>query len=534
MSRVLTNNVTLQASVETVPGTTDTSPTWYLLEPNTVTKFGATVKTEARAPISKLRQQRYGTVVDLDSGAEFAHDVTQTALDVFMEGFFFALARNRDCRFVGEPVTSSGYTIPAATSGQAAKFQWVSGGPISLVYARGYANAGNNGQHALTSDLAASATAIPITSLTVESSPPANVEVELCGVRATAGDLALTIAAVVSGISPPIGTLASGSNSVSGSSKIDFTTLGLTVGQFIHIGGLLDANRFAGAGSIKSYGYARIRSIAAAAITVDKMSATLIASDGTSTGSAGSLIPVDLLFGRFHRNVAVDNVDYLERSFSLEASWPTLGVDGSGTTPQYSYSVGNYCDKIAMKLPLSKKAEATFTFTGFDTPPPTTSRNATANAPILPSKVEAFNTTADIARLRVTNIDETGLTTDFKDLTINIGNAASAEKVIGKLGAKFMNFGNFTVDMDVTLIFTNDQVIDAVRNNTLTSFDFILRDNDGAIVWDIPSFTLGDGSLELPVNQSVNIKIKGTAVQDQTLGTSLSLSMFPVVPQTSA
>lgn len=533
MARILSNSVTLQAAIESSPGVLPGSPVWTLLEPNTISKFGAAIKVVSRDPISKLRQQRYGTVSDLDSDVDFEGDITQSHLDTFLEGFFFATAKNADCRFVGAAVTVSGYTITAATASQAAKFQWTSGGPISLVYARGYVNAANNGLHALTSDLALSGTAIPVTSLTVET-PPTNAEVELCGIRCTAGDLALSVAAAVAGVSPNIGTLTAGNNSVSGGSEVDFTTLGINVGQFIHIGGLLAANQFAGSGSVKSFGYARIKAISAHSLTLDKMSATLIASDGTSTGSGGSLIPVDILFGRFIRNVPIDNADYMERTFQIEATWPNLGVAGSGSTTQYSYSVGNYCDQIQMKLPVANKGTIQFTFKGLDTPPPTQTRATNAATPIVPERVIAMNTTSDIARLRVTQVDESGLTTDFADLNITIANKAAPEKVLGKLGAKYMNFGNFMITVSATVIFTNDLVISAIRNNQLLSMDFIVRNTDGAMIMDMASFTLGGGDVNIVKDQSVQLKLTGTSVMDNLLQTSLSSSLFPVVPSISA
>jgi hypothetical protein len=519
MGRVLTNNVSLQAAVEVVHGTVPTGATWFLLEPNDVPKIGAEIKTVARSPISKNRQRRKGTVTDLDSAFEVAHDLTMSAFELFIEGFVFATAVNSDCIFRGVTAVSGGYTIPGATAAQAAKFQFNASGPFSLVYGRGYVNAANNGLRALTSDLAAAGTTLPITGSTAET-PPTNAEVELCGIRATAGDLAITVSAGV-------GTLTSGNHSVAGASKIDFTTLGLTVGQVIHVGGLTNTNRFFGAGPIVSYGYGRVRTIAVSAVTLDKLSPTLITSDGTTTGAGGSNVAVDLLFGRFIRNVAVDNVAYLERSFSIEASWTGL-QNPSGD--EYSYSKGNYCNELTFNLPLANKAGCDYAFVGTDTDNPTTSRVSGASSAISPVKTGALNTSADILRLRVTAIDETGLTTDFKDCKLTLKNNVSPEKVLGTLGARYMNTGNFEVDLEGSILFTEGNVIDAIRANTEVTADFIVKNADGAIAVDIPAMTLGDGSPELPVNESVRLKLTGAAHQHSTLGTSIGVSLFPVVP----
>jgi hypothetical protein len=520
MGRALSNNTSLQVAVETTPGVLPGSPTWFLMEPNEIGKISADIKTVARTPISKNRQRRKGVVTDLDSGAEFTHDLTMHAVDLFMEGFVMSVAKNADCRFQGVNAVSGGYTIPAATAAQAAKFQFNASGPISLVYARGYANTVNNGLRALTSDLAASGTTIPITGSTAETAPT-NAEVELCGIRATAGDLALAISGTT-------GTLSSGNHSVVGAAQLNFTTLGLTVGQFIHIGGLTDTNRFAGAGAVRSYGYARVRTIAAAAITVDKMSSTLIVSDGTANGSGGANVAVDLLFGRFIRNVAVDSAEFLTRTFQIEAAWDNLQNPGPGA--EYSYSIGNQCNEMAFNLPLADKATVNFSFVGQDTQNPTTTRKTNAGTPVQPVKIAGMNTSSDILRLRVTEVDESALTTDFKELTITFRNNVTGEKVLGYLGNRYVNNGNFDVEMSGKCVFTDGDVIDAIRGNTTLTADFIVRSEDGAVAVDMPAITLGGGNLELPINESINVDLTGVAFQDTLFGTSVGVSLFAVVP----
>ncbi len=520
MGRVLTNNTSIAAAVETTLGTAPTAGTWFLLEPNDITRIGSEITTVARSPISKNRQRRKGTVTDLDSAVEFEHDLTIDVFELFAEAFVFVTAVNSDMVFRGVNAVSGGYTIPAATAQQAGKFQFNSGGPISLIYARGYANAANNGLRALTSDLATSGTTLPVSGSTAET-PPTNALVELAGIRCTAGDLAINVTGTGA-------VLTSQNNSVSGSSDVDFTTLGLTVGQVIHIGGLTNTNRFFGAGPVASYGFARITAIAATSLTLDKLDATLVDSDGTTTGAGGSLVPVDLLFSRFIRNQAVDDSEYLTRSFTMEAAWDNLQVPGPGA--EYEYSLGNLCNELAFNLPLADKATFTFGFVGTNTGNPTTSRATNAATPIQPIKTAAFNTSADIMRLRVTEVDETGLSTDFKEITLTLRNNVTPEKVLGTLGAKYMNTGNFEVDIESKLLFTDGDVVDAIRANTEVTMDFIIRNQDGAIAVDIPAMTLGDGSKELPVNESVILNTTGQAHQSTALGTSIGISLFPVVP----
>lgn len=521
MSRVLTNTTSFSVARESVVGTIPTSG-WKLLEPNGVNQFGAEITTVARSPISNRRQRRKGTVTDLDSGFEYEADFTQDVFEDFIEAFLFANAANGDLTFRGADVTSSGFTVPALTASQGARLQFDAGGPISLMYSRGYLNAANNGLIPLTVDPVSTDTVLEFSGAVAETAPT-NAVAEVAGIRATAGDLALAV-------SSGIGTLSSGNNSVTGSDQIDFTTLGLTLGQYVHVGGLTSANQFgstaAGDGT-RSLGYARVIGIAAAALTLDKLTTLLVASDGTDDGSAGTLIPVDLLFGKFIRNVPVGSTDYAEITHTAEAVFPNLD-NPSGD--KYRYSRGLYADTLALNLPLTDKATCTVGFIGLDTDNPTTTRATGASSARDPQKTGAFNTTSDFLRLRVTLVDETGLTTDFKNVTLTLANGVSPEKVLGVLGAQYINFSNFEVNLEGQVVFTNSEVIDAIRDNTTVTMDFGLKNDDGAIWFDIPAMTLGGGDNEFPVDESVLLNLTGEAFEDPTLSTSLGVSTFPVIP----
>jgi len=132
--------------------------------------------------------------------------------------------------------------------------------------------------------------------------------------------------------------------------------------------------------------------------------------------------------------------------------------------------------------------------------------------------------------LRITEVDETGLSTDFKNCTITLNNNVSPEKVIGTLGAAYMNFGNINVDVEAELLVTDSDVVAAIRDNTTVTFDAILQNADGAIAIDLPSVVLGGGDMGFPVNESVTISTTVQSFQDATLSTSLGFSLFPHIP----
>jgi hypothetical protein len=516
MGRVLTNNVNLSYSIETALGVAGT--TWFLIEPNSINDFGATITTVARDPISKNRQRRKGTVTDLDSAVEVDEDLTLSSFRDFIEGFCFATSINGDvtelATTAAETATDT-YAVAALSTAQADKFEI-----DTLIWVENFSNSANNGLKTVDADIAGSAVAISVgENLVDEAVAPADATLSFTGHRIDAADT-------------PTWTWDSGVNQATLSETGLGTllqALGLTLGQMVHIGSIAAAgdttiiNAFETSAANDMFGYARVYEFTDADnIVFDKVDAALQFTDGTAPST-----DVDVLFGEFIRNVPTDDSDYLERSFQFEAEFPSLDAGGNA---EYQYALGNYCNTASFNLPLTDKATITYGFIGTDTEDPVVaaSRKTGASAATDPLNTAAFNTSADIARLRVTEVDETGLTTDFKSLTMTLNNSVSAEKVIGQLGAKFLNTGNFEVDIEAQLIFTEGLVIDRIRSNDTVTMDFVVKNDDGIIVIDIPSMTLGGGDREFPVNESVLINTTAQAFQDNRLNTSIGVSLIPI------
>jgi len=502
VSQVSTNEVSLQYSIEDTLGVLQGTPIWKLLEPNTIDSFGAEIDTVARQPISADRQRKKGTISDLNSSVEFGADLTMDHFIDFMEGFMFSVFNGlqnisdeekdvntcTDCT-----ITTNLYTVTDIGTANPAMIY----PEQSLIFCQGFTNSENNGLKHV--DSGGSITTIEVTESLVTESAPSTCEISLAGVEGLAADFEID------------------ANGNIESTLFDFTTLGLTVGQMIWVGGATAGLQFAVAANT---GWARITALAANLITVDKTTAPFTVDNG-----AGKTI--QLLFGRYLRNVAVDDADFLERSFQFELAYPDLEAVG---TDAYEYAKGNYCNQIQLQLPLTDKAVATFGFVGTDTPVATTSRDAEGGNGLSPTKTVAFNTSSDIARVRMTETDETGLTTYFKSLNLTINNNCGPEKVLGTLGAVFMNTGNFEVDIEAQVIFTDPDVAAAIRANTTVTMEFSLKNDDGGLFFDIPSMTLGGGGKELPVNESVLLNTTAMAFKDETFETSIGISLFPYLP----
>lgn len=491
MGRVLTNNVQLLVAAEASLGTQPSSG-WKVIEPTTIGKYGPTLTKLTRMPISKSRQHRKGALTDLDSSVEFECDVTYDHVMMFIEGLLFASAIGTTI-FFPTAVTATGYTV-------------ASGGDLAndtLVFARGFAITGNNGLKVL----AGTSTGVEIKAagLTAEAAAPSGASVQVAGVRGATGDFEIN---------------ASGNLK---STTFNWTTaVGamLKVGQFCWIGytaGHAD-HSFSNAAN---RGLARVTAKAAGEVSLDKKAQAFVTDDG-----AGREIYV--LFGQFIRNVPVDDTDYLERTHHFELAYENLQVPGPGD--EYEYAKGNFVNEIVFDMAVASKATMKCNFVGTDTDPPTTSR-ATGASTATPSRANSmYNTSVDFLRLRVTDYTETALTADFKSLSISIKNNVSPEKTLGTLGGRYINAGMLDVEANAQILFTDSDLLAAMRQNTTVTLEACLRNEDGAIVIDLPAMTIEGGDKEFPINQTVAISMKSMAFQDPRFGTSIMVSTFPHLP----
>src|SRR3546814_9887798 len=87
-------------------------------------------------------------------------------------------------------------------------------------------------------------------------------------------------------------------------------------------------------------------------------------------------------------------------------------------------------------------------FVGTDTTNPSEVRATNAANAKVGGQVESFGSASDIARLRLQDVDEAGLSTDFKTVNFTLTNNVAGEKVIAKMGPKYLNAGDIEVDIE--------------------------------------------------------------------------------------
>lgn len=496
MSQTQTEGTNLAVAPEVTLGTQPVA-NWVNLQPNSYGDIGMSIKKVARTPISKNRQRQKPILVDLDSAAPWQADATKDLVDQFLSGIFCSAVKHSGgtglSLFRPTAATATGYTVPASGALQ----QYL------LVVARGFPTAANNGLKQLAA--ASIGTEIkPVGGLTAEVlvAPYTNATVDVAGYQASAaadiqmdgsGDLISTVA--------------------------NWTTMGLNVGQWVWIGGALgSAFVFA---NVLYRGFARIRAITATKLSLERRTWTV----GALDAAAGKTIQV--FFSRWCRNVAFDHADHLKPSYTFEITYPDLG--GAGV-PKYEYVAGNIVDEWSWNLSLTDKATVDMSFTGTTTGKPTAVRATGAATGHAPLTQVAVSTSVDLARLRISKVDETGISTDFKNAKITMRNNVTPEKVLGTLGAALMNLGRFEVDVEAEVVFTSSDVVDAVRDNISVTMDFGARNSDFGFLIDVMSCSLDEQDKNFQTNMSVTIKSKATGFQDPTLGATAGLSLFAYLP----
>ena len=515
MGRVSSNSFGLAGVRETTLNN-PAAAGWFELEPNGSPTLQAEIATIARNPISPDRQRKKGTISDLTANVSFDHDVTMDIADTFLPGFVVTRATNADMDFDVSAVSGTGsYTLVQPASGQRVTASVAERLPLSakhaaLLYGAGFGRLNNDGLLKLKSAVATNALTISLERV-VSTDPNPVAEAGSTGRLYRAGIL------LNGGATPAARTNKAGVYNAATrqytltteSASVDWTSLGLTPGETISLDGH----------------FGRLAAVTATTLVLEQTDAALQAYQPADAEE------VMVLFGKYIRNVGTDDTaNYLETTYHFEASYPGLGDGSQGSTvTAYEYAEGCYCNQITINVPTTDKVTMNLAFVATDVEPPVTGagRKAGASNARNVNRGTAFSSVADVARLRVTELDEDGLTTFFKTLTLTINNNATPEKVIGNLGAEFVSLGDLHVDIETTVLFTNGRVLNAIRNNESTAFKMVLNNDNGALAIDIPAMTIGGGAKELPENQAVTISLTGQAFAHPVYDNSIGISIHP-------
>ena len=480
---------------------------WFEQEPNEYDDFGAEVETTAREIINPSRQKRKGVVTDLDADGGFQSDLTQDNLQRLMQGFCFADARQKattaplsQAYALRETATINGDGTITFSGGSAVASQFTVN---DLIRVSNSSNSANNGT-GLTLDVTGDTiTLADIAAAQADSTD--TILVEKVGVQLTAGATSIT--------------LGSGVMTISNATDDLETLLGVIPGEWIFIGGDLDEYKFDNNGP----GFARVRSVSADELVIEQVT---WANPMTEAAAAGKSIQIFL--GTVIKNE--DNADLIKcRSYQIER---TLGQDDFGT--QAEYLVGAVCNELTANFSSTEKVTVDLGFVGKDTDLRNGSDGPKDGDRITPPFLDAYNTSNDIFQMRLYVHDNTAVTPGsvyafVREAELTINNNVTGLKAVGTLGNFDLNVGNFDVGGEIEAYFTEVSAIAAVKNNEDTGFNAIgVKDNSGW-VFDIPLLSLGNGRLQVELNEPIMIPLEKMGAENE-FGYTLLQTWFPYLP----
>ena len=529
MARVQTNEVTLGYAKETTAETAIAfaANAFTATEPNEISSFGATITTVAREPISNRLQQQKGAVTNLEAAAEFSADVTMAAMLEWLPPAVFAKWQNEDVREIDpSAATSTAFTVPAFKASDDGIQDYEKFPVSALIWSEGFGNAGNNGLRSVTT--AATASGVSITSaavagnfgnaqaaLTAETAPD-DARVSLAGYR-IAGAGSTTNWAYSS--STRRGTL------TATSAMVTAMKTGLKKGQFVHLGSVKTRGGDIQNAVGSNHGFARYTgdgNTAGTTLEFDRVSTDLRVTAGVNFASNTFL---DVVYGDFLRNVNAGTALYDDASHTLALLSTDLyetAAKDAAAPHGVELARGAKIGPLALTFAVNDKATFTASFTARDVQPPAATAITDFDSEV---GTTAYSTVADFARIRM-DVDEDGITSDFTSLTLTIDPQISGESVLGTLGSRYVNRGNLLVTAEAEIIFAADVVPKAIRENSTASFDVAISNDNGVLIFDVPSMTIGGGTRSYPRNEAVKITATGGAFEDSEHASSIMISQF--------
>lgn len=512
MADSISSNVTgLAIAEETTPKVLPANAKFYEVEPNSYDDFGADYGRTARRPIRANRSRSKGAITSLDAGGGYNTDIcANDLLERHVQGFLFADVREKP---QSRPINGTSYAVSGIAAGSGVYTGATGIGAASgikaghIVRVVGCTNQQNNGVFDVTA-VASTTVTTSNTASVAEAAPPANVAIEAVGYKFAAADVVLSVP-VGGGVLRAIATAG------------DFTTLNLSVGEWVFIGGDAAATQLGA-----NVGYARIGAIAAKTMDFDKT--TFVAEASSGAGKQFTLY-----FGSTVRN-ETDVALIRQRSYTLQRA---LGMDGNGV--QSETLIGSFANEMTLTSPLEDKLNVDLGYVSMDHKTRTGTQgllSAQNGASIIPvaAGLAAYNTTTDVFRLRMAVLDPTTLNptalfgyVEEYDLTVN--NNVTINKAQGTFGFGG-NVGGFDVTGSITAYFGSVAAIAAIRSNADITFDAIYAAKNTAFIVDCPLISLGGGQLDVEADTPIKLPVDTEATEGTNGGHALLLTFLSYVP----
>ena len=373
----------------------------------------------------------------------------------FVEGVFFA------------PFHLKSELVVPAVGGTAHDYLPAAGGAAyaagTLLYAKNFVNAVNNGQKVVTSS---TGTTIVVSDTGLVDETGASGVVSRVGFKGAAADVTYNTAG-------PYPALLS--------TSLDFTTLGLIPGEWIYVGGDTTASSFATAGC---NGFKRVLAVLAHKITFDK---SVHLGGATDAGTGKS---IELYFGRYVRNESDPN-NIVRTTYSIER---LLGKEATDSTDLQSEVVhGCVFDEMNVTFNTADKITIDLSTPGTRYETRTSAQGKLPGSRPTPVDGGAYNTSNQLVHTGISICGQsTPLYAYLTDVSINIKNNVKPNKALSVLGAFDVSAGDFEVTISATGYFADVTAQQAIADNDSITVELIAARDQQGMVFDMPLGTVGN------------------------------------------
>lgn len=478
-----TNRATLGFVAEVTKGTTPTSPAINALR-NTSNTLAFTPTRVTSNEIRADRQVTDQILTDLAAAGNVGIELSFAAFDDFIEAALQGTWASKPSITVVTSDTEisdvSTTTLTVASGGASFK-----AGHLTLL--SNFSTPADNGLFRVSSS---SGTTIvyPASSFTTQGTVNVGAAVRVVGFMGASGDLTATATGL-------------------GSTSLDFTTLGLNVGEWVKIGGDATIDKFATA---SCNGWARISAIAATALTFDVLPV------GWSTDS-GTSQTIQVFTGDFVKNGTT------QRAFSFERQQQDI------TAPSYELFKGMQIDAMSLSFKSASIITGSFDATGLSATAGTSRASGATDvaAPAYPvlnaaSNVgELFEGGAPVSASFIEQID------------IDLKNNLARETGVGTLGAINVRDGEIGISGTLSAYFGDLEFLSKVLNDTPTSIMVRTGRSDGnreSLLFDIPQVKLSGTAPVSAKNASRMFSGSYDAYRHPTQGYTIAAGRFWCLP----
>lgn len=487
------NRTQVASVVEVTAGTTPGTPRMRLRRVNgeslqLVPTFAQS--NEMRADRMSADVIRLGKQSSGDIPYDMIYPFPDSPNDVDIRSAFYNAFTNTNSRF-NDGTADSVITGIATTGGVATTTTGTAFVAGQLVRFTGFTTTANNGVFKCTTG-SATVSAYVGAGLTDEAAPPAAARMKVVGFQGASGDITATATGL-------------------GCTALNFTTLGLAVGQWVKIGGSATADKFATAAL---NGIGRITAITATAITLDNRPT------GWTT-DAGASKTIKVWIGDQIKNGTTQVSQTIERGFLGQA------------TPNYFVHPGLVVSQRTTSMALNQPISVTNSYMGMGGSISTSALDASPDAAMDNESYPPF-----VTRVHVGRIIEGGTTLGTPDfvrgLTIVMNNNSTMIDSIDSEAAAGIVGHALDVTGTIEPYFGSNALLTKYHAGTATSFtSYVYNSISGqALIHSIPRlFFAGDGSPNASgSNVDVMLPLSWRASKDETVTNAMiTLDRFEYV-----